>query len=344
MGRRAWDDMATLRDIAKRAGVAPSTVSAILNNRADCYASEQTRRRVREVAEELGYRPNRLARGLVQGRSRLLGLLVNVRYPVFAAAAAGIEDAAAAAGYGVLLCHLDGRATSDNAHLEVLAASRVEGLIAVSSSERDVAPPLLQHKPAGTPLVSINRRLDHDEVLSLLVDNFDGARAATARLQQLERHRIVYLGGRESGPTVFQAAIDRRDGYLAAMAAAGLSAETVALHWSSPAELAQAAETAALRVLGDATAPVGFVCLSDYAALGVLRAAAQLGRTVPDDVAVVGFDNLPIAEVARPPLTTVAQPFYEAGRLAVERLLGWPHDPQPGEQRLACELILRDSA
>lgn len=339
--------MATIKDIAKQAGVATSTVSAILNERADCYASAETRARVRRTAEELGYRANRLARGLAQGRSRLLGLLLlNVRYPTFADAASGVEDEAAAAGYSVLLCNTHARNDKTREQLQMLAENRVEGIISVTPSILETPGPILTLKPKGVPLIAINRHIQHPEVSSIVMKNRDAIHMLTEHLIQQGHRRILFLGGLDHlgiGLQPTQASIDRREGYCEAMIAAGLEPVVVSASWRGPDDMLRAAQLHTEHALCSANPPTAIVTVSDYAAMGVLRGCRAEHRRVPEDVAVTGFDHLDVGRYAEPALTTVRQPFYEAGRLAVRQLLSWREHTVAPLTCLDCELLYRES-
>ncbi|MDH7570981.1 MAG: LacI family DNA-binding transcriptional regulator, partial [Armatimonadota bacterium] len=243
--------MATIREIARKAGVAVSTVSAILNDRPHCYASEATRERVRRAAEEVGYRPNRLARGLATGRTRILGLILqNVRYPTFAEAAMGVEDEAAELGYGVLLCNTHARPQRVLSQVQALTDSRVEGVVSVSPSVPEEVLPLLTHKPEGVPMVAINREVRHAQVTSILMRNREALRDVTRALVERGHRRILFLGGLdEEGPAahLMRSSIDRREGYLDAMREAGLAPVVQKMAWESSWQLMEAARVHAGR-------------------------------------------------------------------------------------------------
>ncbi len=340
--------MATIRDIAKRAGVAPSTVSAILNNRPECFAAEETRERVIRVAKELNYHPNRMARGLAKGASRLLGLMVmNVRHPVFYEIIAGVEDAASEAGYGLLLCCANDSAAGEVNHLAVLAENRVEGLVVVSPSVGEEVAPVLRYRPPGVPLAVLHRQLDRPGVTSLTIKNREALQQVTEHFIAQGHRRVAYLGGLdvvEPGRWYLQSSIDRRLGYLDAMAAHGLEPLAVSLTWSSTAELIAATDAMIEQLMQRPEPPTALACVSDHAATGAWRTCQRLGLRIPDDLALFGFDNLELAQYAVPPLSSVQQPSYEAGREAVKRVLSSTDTDPPEVVALDCRLVLRESS
>jgi len=343
--------MATLKDVAQRAEVSTSTVAAILNESPHCYASAATRQRVRTAAAEVGYRPNRLARALVRGESGLFGLLtIDAATSTFSRAVNGVEDAAAAAGYGLLLCHTHTRRDRERQHMQMFGDSAVEGIVSVAPSAMERADEVLDHRPPGMPFVSVNRPIDAPGVLSILLDNREASRQLTEHLIRKGHRRVVYLdvaGTEEWARLPLHSSVDRRDGYEAAMRAAALPPEVVVLPLprAEYENRIKAAGDQAIAMLAGAgpTPPTAFIGVTDLEAVGVLYACVRTGRRVPEDVAIAGFDDLDIGRLAFTPITSVRQSFQEAGKLAVERLIARKKEPLEGIVRLESRLCLRAS-
>ncbi|OIO89113.1 MAG: hypothetical protein AUJ92_22330 [Armatimonadetes bacterium CG2_30_59_28] len=338
----------TLKDIANALNVSVQAVSVALHDiQTTAAVSPQLRERILSTAREMGYRPNRLAQGLVRGRSRMLGLVtVDIEVP-YGRAAAGAEDEAAASGYVLLFCNTRASARKEQLLLQMFAESCVEGIITVNASVLEPTLPILAHKPPGVPLISINRKIDHPDAANLLMKNREASREVTAHLIRRGHRRILFLGmldGSVPGKNVLQSSIDRRDGYREAMGAAGLAPTAVSMDPATYREAMEAGIAYAERFVKAGDSPTAVVCVNDFVALGVLHACRAQGKRVPEDVAVFGFDDQGVARYAFPPLSSVRQPFYEAGRMAVQRLLRWNDDPGPTTTPLDCEVLFRESS
>ncbi len=337
---------ATLKDIADRLGVSAQAVSLALHKPAGTgRISPELRARVLATAHELGYQPNRLARALVNGRSRFIGLLMlaSTDHP-YGEALRGVDEAAAAAGYAVLLCNAHGRKTAPE-QMQTFLENRVEGIIAVASSSVGLADEVLARKPAGVPLISINREVHAANVFSILMDNRDAMRRATEHLIGLGHRRIAYLDQEPvAAARPLQSSVERREGYLAAMHAARLEplVRALAIQYN-PSRVADVC-----RVTQDLLAapdpPTAFCGVTDWEMIGALRGCNALGLRVPEDVALFGFDDREAGQWTTPDLSSVRPAFYEAGRQAVQRLLGWSETDGAHLTRLSCELIFRGSA
>ncbi len=339
----------TLKDIAVRLGVSVQAVSVALSERsASARIGPELRERIRSTAGEMGYRPNRLARGLVQRRSRMLGLVLLISdYPSFAQAATGVEDEAAAAGFALLLCNALAVPRRQGAGAQVFAESQVEGVISLASSQRDKTAEVLAQKLPGIPLISINREVAGEDVTSILMRNREAACHATDHLVRAGHRRIVYLDAPDhtrAGIPALQSSIDRREGYRDAMLAAGLEARIEAVTYDGQERRVSVARDRAAAILTDANPPTAIFAVTDYEAVGVLRACLSLGLRVPDDVALFGFDDLEAGRFAVVPISSVRQPFYEAGRLAVRHLVAGGEAGAPPIVRLDCPVLCRESS
>lgn len=287
---------------------------------------------------ELRYHANVIAQGLKKGTSRTVALIVpDISNPFFPAIARGIEDVATPRGYAVLLCNTYEDLAREQGYLQVLRKRWVDGLIfATVGSNTAHLKALVRQR---MPVVLVARDVEGLSVDAILVDNFRGAFAATTHLIQLGHRQIAFIGG----PAALRVAAERRRGYEAALGAAGITA--------GPGLVTEGNFTAAggrwaMRVLLDrAVSFSGVVAANDLMAIGAMEALRAAGRRIPDDVAVVGFDDITFASLVSPALTTVAQPKYKMGRMAMERLLElMDGSASRGSQVvLGPELVIRES-
>jgi DNA-binding LacI/PurR family transcriptional regulator len=296
-----------MADVARLAGVSQQTVSRVLN--ASPHVRADTRARVEEAMRKLAYRPNRVARALVTGRSRALGV-VSFDTTLFGPAStlAGIERAAHDAGYSVSIASLAALTATDvHGAIDRLREQGVDGVLVIAPLQS--AARALHRLPAGLPVVATEAGTQ-DDIPLVAVDQRAGAAAATAHLLALGHATVWHV----SGPPDWLEAQDRVAGWRETLASAGAEVPPVLRgDWSARSGYALA------RVLpADATAVFAG---NDQMALGVLRALRELGRMVPDDVSVVGFDDIPEAAYFTPPLTTVRQRFDEVGRRALLALV-----------------------
>ena len=310
---------ATLKDIADRLGVSPQAVSLALHKpEGTGRVSAELRERALAVAHELGYQPNRLARALVRGRSHFVGLLMlaALDHP-YVEAVRGVDEEAAASGYGVLLCNAHGRKTAHE-QLQTFVENQVEGIIAVAPSNVGLSDEVLARKPEGVPLVSINREILAPNVYSILMDNRSAVQQAAEHLIRLGHRRIAYLD--QTPPSVtrpLQSSVERREGYLAAMQAAGLTplivslpSQSFALRVAESARIAQqftdSAQTklAALEFMADPIA----AAIEAMKALGVYAAIEPKivqGATIAQAFQFVATGNAELGFVALSQLASV---------------------------------------
>ncbi|MFO7274322.1 MAG: LacI family DNA-binding transcriptional regulator [Bacillota bacterium] len=302
----------TIRDVARRAGVGVATVSRVLNGKG--YVKAETRQRVLAAAEELGYVPSQLARGLVRRLSGTVGLVVpDITNPFFPLITRGVEDAASEAGYTVFLCNADNDPELEAQDVRKLRERRVDGVIFVGTSERrELVDQLLAD---DIPVVVMDRQVNHTEVDMVLVDNLAGARAAVRHLMELGHRRIAHA----AGPPSTRTGQDRCQGYRQALEEAGIPYDPACVVWGD--FTFESGIRAGQVLLGRSPQPTAVFAGNDLIALGVIRAAEEAGLSVPDDLSVVGFDDIQMAALVCPGLTTVRQPAREMGRLAMTMLL-----------------------
>ncbi|MDI3318039.1 MAG: LacI family DNA-binding transcriptional regulator [Bacillota bacterium] len=333
-------DLATIREVARMAGVSPATVSRVLNGQAP--VRESTRRRVLEAVEALGFTPNGLARGLAKGVTRTIGLVLpDIANPYFPALARGVEDAARAAGFAVILGNSDNDPAQEAAHVAVMRERLVDGLIIASSGQPERLPAVV----GDVPTVLIDRRVDGWPADSVSTDNRLGGRLAVAHLLSRGRRRIAHLGG----PEGVTSAGDRALGFSDALREAGLEPDPKLVSRGPFAFESGYERTRALLASG-----VDFDAIfaaNDLLAVGAIQACQDEGLDVPQQVAVVGFDDILLARLVRPRLTTVLQPAYRAGTLAWERLAAriaaraaGRAPAEPLDVQLTPRLVVRESA
>ncbi|ACQ79153.1 transcriptional regulator, LacI family [Beutenbergia cavernae DSM 12333] len=330
--------MVTVRDVAARAGVSPRTVSNVVNEHP--HVSAETRRRVELAISETGYRPNLTARSLRQGRSGLIGLVVpEVDVPYFAELTRAFIDVLGEE-YTLVVDQTDGRPERER---DVVfhrgRAGLFDGLIL---NPLQLGADELARRGPGTPLVLIGEQVTSELFDHVVIDNVEAAREAVRHLTSQGRRRIAVVGGERESWT--HTTMLRAQGYREALEEAGLpyrdglDARTGALHRADGAR-------AMAHLLSSGERPDAVFCLNDLVALGALRTLATAGVRVPDDVAVVGFDDVEDGRFSTPTLTTVAPDKAQIARLAVERLrLRMAGDTSPGATIVADHrLVVRES-
>jgi LacI family transcriptional regulator len=327
----------TIRDVARAAGVSTATAARALGGYG--HASPAARRKVSESARQLGYRPNVVARALVSRATTTVGLVVgDIENPFFAAAARGLADVMDAHGYTVLLANADEDAGRERRAVDALRARQVDGMVVVPAPGASPEH-LAELVTAGVPLVLLDRAVVGVAADSVLVRNVAGARAAVAHLAGLGHRRIGVVS---DSPEITSSA-ERIQGYRQALRAAGIAPEPGLISIGGPTR--DDGEAAALRLLDRADRPTAVFTANNFMTVGALRAARSLGLRIPDDVALVGFDDLDWTTLVQPPVTVVRQPVADLGRVAGERLLRrLEGDAGPPKRiRLDANLIVRGS-
>lgn len=305
-----------IKDVARVAGVSVGTVSNVINH-PDCVATE-TRSRVLSAIDRLGYVRSESARQLRAGHSRIMGLLVlDMGNPFFVDVARGAERAARAAGLGVMVCNSARSAGEEAEYLSLFAGQRVRGVLLTpaDATGRNIA----AFRRHGIPFVLVDRVADGTAECSVSVDDMAGGALAVRHLVAGGHRVIAYV----SGPPGPDQVHGRRTGALRALAEAGLGADALR-DVSAERDDVAAGRDAGARLLGLADRPTAVFCASDHLALGVLQAAYAAGIVVPDELAIVGYDDIEFAAAAVVPLTSVRQPGVTMGALATELLLAEP--------------------
>lgn len=318
-----------------RAGVSPSTVSRYLNG--SLGLPEKTKRRIDQAIRELDYHPNLVARTLQTGQSRILGLILpDLTNPFFAAVAEAVCDQAYREGYFVLLCATANDREREISYANLLSAGQLDGLIYLGGHSTNSA--LAEAARSSLPIVIVDEDLKETPGGRVFVDNRRGGYLATEHLLHLGHREIALVGG---NPTLYTTR-ERQLGYEDALLERGIEPDHrwILLGEYTNAFGAQAAEV----LLTQPKPPTAIFAASDILAIGILQAARRLGVRIPEDLSLVGFDDIPLAEFLQPPLTTVRQPIEDLGRTAVSVLLASLRKEQTiGCQVLGVRLQIRDS-
>jgi LacI family transcriptional regulator len=304
---------ATLRDVARVAAVHPGTVSRALNPETRRLVNEETAQRVLEAAEALGYRPNPIARGLKTNRSYTVGVLVpDLTNPLFPPIVRGIQDRLEPAGYTPLIANTDNDRERERNDFEAMRARQVDGVI--TATARLDHGMLDEMSAAGLPIVLVNRRLEDGELPSASPDDHEGARLAVAHLAGLGHRRIAHAGG----PQEVSTGHSRYEGFLDGMAAAGLTVDPGLVRFGNAFTEPEGRRLCEELVGSGATA---IVAGNDLMALGCYDVLTERGIACPEQMSVVGFNDMPFSERFNPPLTTVGIPQYAIGAAAADLLL-----------------------
>jgi len=329
----------TIRDVAERAGVSVGTISNALN-RPDRVADE-TLARIREAIDDLGFVRNAAARQLRGVRSPAIGLVVlDIDNPFFTEVARGVEAAASEIDHLVILCNSAGDRSREDKQLRLLEEQRVAGVL-ITPAGRQASKLQQQIRERGTPVVLLDRRSPRRDRCSVAVDDVKGGRLAGQHLAELGHTRIGLI----NGPREINQCADRRAGFLAAL-------EENSIKLTAPNDIEMdaltiaAGEAAAKRLLARKNPPTAIFCGNDLMALGAEHAVVTAGLHLPDDIAIVGYDDVPFAGMAFVPLTSIRQPAYELGYRAAELLLeeasGEPHHHE--QVMFIPELVARQSS
>ncbi len=338
----------TLRDVAKLAGVGLSTVSYVLNGD-ETHVSAATRDQILAAARQLNYRPNAIARSMVKRKTATVGLIITeLQNPLFVPVTVGVEESLRAEGYHILLASADNIENEIEA-IELLRSQQVDGFIFMSLSMRFPTEHLQQLNTADVPFVVINRDLGEEKYHQVQFYDRGAGRDAAQHLINLGHHHI----GTITGPCKDSAqmprrrsAVNRHEGWLEALTSHGLRINE---NWIVDSDYSyEGGYQAIYRLLGKAghDLPTALFVANDMMAMGSLRALSERGVRVPQDIAVVTIGDPPFAAYTAPPLTTLALPIVEAGRVAARMLLHWIHHGRPEQPQqvvLDYNLIVRQS-
>jgi LacI family transcriptional regulator len=299
--------LSTIKKVAQEAKVSVATVSRVLNSTG--YVNEETRKKVLKVIEELDYKPNSVARSLFKKQSMTIALIVpNITNPFFPEVARAIEDVLSSKNYTLILCNSDDNAEKEKKYFEVMKQKYVDGVIVVTST---LTPQYIEEK--GIPIVAVDRFIDAN-IPCISVNNIEGAKRAVQHLRATGCKKIAHI----RGPKNITSAEDRYNGYLS---------EVKKEAWFRP-EYVKCGNfnieqtTAATKNLLENNPDIdGIFVGNDLMAVGVIKAAIQLGKRIPEDISIIGFDGINLCKMTNPEITTIAQPIYEIGSVAAQTLL-----------------------
>lgn len=331
----------TIKDVAKEAGVSHSTVSRALHG--SPLISDETIERIRRIAVEMGYFPSAAARSLKTNRSHALGVIVStIDDPFFSELLQGIEEIAQWHGYSMLMAASQRDPKREQAIVQDMRERHVDGLIICSASfSIEQRRKLLEY---GIPIVMVNNQAAEEYRYSIYHDDVDGSRQVTRHLIGLGHQRIAYLGNSLSGRTT----LDRMTGFRQEMEAAGLAIPAEYIH-EVPGGHPQDSLAALDHFLNLPQHPTALFCFNDMLAIGVLNGLHKAGIRVPEEISVVGFDNIVFSAYTNPPLTTLDQPKYYIGAEAARLILGLldpstdDQAPKQQIQKLKGKLLVRQS-
>jgi LacI family transcriptional regulator len=353
MGRSDRIDHATLTDVARAAGVSRATAARALGGYGS--ASAEARQRVEAAAAELRYQPNAVARSMITGTTGTLGAVISdIELGFFAQAVRGIADAANAEGFEVIVANTDEDPIKERAAVRVLVSKRVDGLIVVPAAPADTAH-LEDAQDRGVPVVLLDRGAASARFDTVVVDNERAARKAVSFLVGLGHRRIAILvegatarsaAELRAGPVprgVMTSTL-RQAGWAAALRAAKIPVTDALIRRSTYGR--QQAREATSAALAEADPPTAFLTTDEIMTIGAMDAILEAGLRIPEDVSLVGFDDVPWMTLVRPPLTVVAQPVHELGATATQRVLERiaGADGPPEEVILKTSLVQRGSA
>lgn len=309
---KALTGTATVYDVARHAKVSIATVSRALNS--SSLVATDTRDRILEAVDALGYEPNRAARSLVTRSTKTIGLLLpDITNPFFPELVKGAQLLAAERAYALLLSQTGGLARMEQQYLDIFRGKGVDGLLVVGLALGRAR--LSRFSASGIPMVSLDRDVHLPDVPQVHLDNRAGARRATDHLLSLGHSRVAHIGG----PSILEVSQDRARGYRDALEAAGI---TPSADLFVEGDFTEEGGRAALRTLEQRGRRLTAVFVAnDLMAIGALAAAKDLGLRVPADLSIVGFDGISLAAYTTPRLTTLRQPTYEMGRRAAQMLL-----------------------
>ena len=329
----------TIKDIADEAGVSPTTVSRVLNDKPD--VSAKTKKKVQKVIDRCDYNPNSIARGLVLNKSYTLGLVIpDISNPFFPEVAKGIEDKAKAAGYSVIFCNTDNHTRGEKKALELMKSKQVDGMIVSLAINEENEDELAELAEDNFPVVQIDRKIPEADFPAVVIDNQAAAYKAVKYLIELGHQKIAHI----SGDLAVKTSQDRLTGFKQILVERNL---TVPAEWIREGDYSsQSGYEEMKELLKLEPRPTAVFIANDLMGLGAYEAVFEAGLEIPEDISIVGYDDIDVASVIRPALTTISQPEYELGIAAVEMLLKNLEDGQSlarADRILAAELVERDS-
>lgn len=305
--------MASIKDVALRAQVSTTTVSHVVNHTR--FVSDKVRQEVESAIRALNYVPSAVARSLKSNSTKTIGMLIpNCSNPYFAEIVRSVEDHCFGAGYTLILCNTDDDPHRQSTYLQVLSEKRIDGMIIISTGEDKDLLRMLQG--LQIPTVLLDREIDHVNCDLVETAHLQGGQMATDHLIALGHRRIACL----AGPANLNSSAQRIEGWRSTLAKAGLTEESSELLWHSDFS-SQGGFNTMKAILASAQVPTAVFVCNDLMSIGALSAAHEAGVQVPQDMSLIGFDDIELAKFSSPALTTMAQPKRRIGVAAVDMLL-----------------------
>lgn len=327
----------TIKDIAKEADVSITTVSRVLNNKPD--VSIDTRKKIEQVIEKLGYNPNTIARGLVTKKTYTIGLIIpDISNPFFPEVAHGIESKAKELGYSVIFYNTNNDKKAEKHAIELLKGKRVDGIILSLSLENNKE----LHKLAAEnfPVVELDRKVPDSSFPTVTINNEDSAFQATEHLIKLGHIRLAHI----TGDLGTQTGLDRLSGFQKALSKYGLKIED---RWLQEGNYSfESGYTGMKNLFKLEEVPTAVFAANDLMAIGAYQAVFERGLNIPDDISIIGLDDIEMSSIVRPGLTTMRFPKHKLGQKAAEILIKEIEDQDMNKQNdiiLRTRLILRGS-
>ncbi len=319
--------MPTIREVAKRAGVSPITVSRVVNDSG--YVSEKTRARVEAVIEELGYVPNMLGPSLRFKQTKTLAVVItDITNPFWTTVTRGVEDVAQANGYSTILCNTDESETKQEQYMQMLLRRQIDGILLVPASSK--AEPIRMIQNQGIPVVLLDRQVNGIDVDIVRADSEEGAYRLTQHLISLGHQNIAML----AGPKDVSTSVDRVNGYRRALEDAALKTNIDQIYWGN---FTQEAGYEMARIVADLMPrPTALFAANNFIAIGAILALKEKGLRVPEDMALVTIDDIPPPYTLEPFLTVATQPAREMGQQAAQLLFA----RIKGEDNLPCRQVV----
>lgn len=318
--------MTTIRDVAKLADVSVATVSRVINDKG--YVNKDTKNRVEAAIQALDYRPNDVARSLFKGKSKMIALFVpDIKNPFFPELARAVEDISNQHGYTFILCNTDNNNKKEITYLQALSQKSIDGIILVSSTMSST-----QMKDIKVPMIALDRKMESD-LISVTVNNREGARQAVQYLKQTGCQRIAHI----AGPETVSSAIHRLGGYVDEVK----NDAWFTSHYIRAGDYSMDKAFEETKQLLEIEPDVdGIFVANDVMGVGVLKAIKALNKRVPKDISVISFDGIELGTITTPSLTTMAQPIYHIGKRAAEILIQKIEHPKTKVQSEEYEVTL----
>lgn len=308
----------TIYDLARKINYSPSTISRALNNHKSI--SKKATKAIKQAAEEMGYRPNTIAASLRNNRSNTIGIMIaRINRPFVSSLISGIEMSARKSGYNVIICQCDDKYENEVNNAKVLLDNRVSGLVVSLSMETKKYDHFNQFKDMGIPIVFVDRVPDHFNSYKVVIDNYEAGYKATKHLIEQGCKRIAHFAGAQHR-NVYSG---RTQGYIDALKEHDLEVDKKLIFHLNTLSLEEG-EKATIKMLKMENPPDGLFTANDTTGVGAIISAKKQGIRIPEDLAVVGFNDDPVAHIVEPGLSTITHPAMKMGEICAKRLLDHP--------------------